>query len=221
MKNFVKSVIVGAAVVMTGNAAMADDGFYVGAFGVASFYQDLEGKIDGSTASSDNSIVDTNRTVELDTGFGGVLEAGYNVDDFTISLSGGWRQAETDSITSATNVDGDADIYTAFVNVGYNFDTGTEITPFVNVGGGLIVADADVSFTDTADDNAAVSESETIYAPGVRAGVGFDYAIDANTSLSAAYDLMLSFDGDFDNKFGKADDDLLVHSVMIGIKYGF
>ncbi len=215
MKRVLSAVAISGAVVLGSTSLSSAAGnFYVGAFGIGSFYQDIEGKIGGS--------VTTERTVEFDPGYGGMLEAGYKMGNITFSLTGGYRKAKVDSITSATNIDADAHLYTAFLNVGYNFDQFAEkVTPFVNVGGGLMVADASVVFTDTADSNNTVGEAHTVYAPGIRLGIGMDYAIGTNVALSASYEAMMSLDGKFDNKFGSASDDLLVHSVLVGLKYGF
>jgi opacity protein-like surface antigen len=212
VQKITKILAAGVIVAFSSGVAAADEGYYMGAYGAGSIIPDVEGRFSSST---------TDRTLEFDPAYGAVLEAGYRFDKISVSLTGGYRSLEIDGVSSATNVSGDGDLYTAMMNVGYNFETKSAFKPFVNAGAGLVVIDGNVSFTDTADNNASASGTGTIYAPGFRAGLGVDYALAEQIDLSLAYDFMFAFDGEVDNIFGSTKEDAVIHSILVGLKYSF
>ena len=214
MKRFFGMFVAGlVAVAASGSALAQDSGFYVGAFGTAGFVSDLEGSF---------VTGETDRTVELETAFGGNLQVGYDFGNVLVGLDLGYRNVGIDSITNATGVDGDIDVGTAFLTVGYELDQ-EKFDPFIRVGGGGIVGDADVSFTDTIDANASVSESETIAAPAIQAQVGFAYAVTEKLDLVAAYEFMYIIEAELNGTSGREDisESVDVHSIRLGFSYNF
>ena len=165
-----------------------DEGFYVtAAYGVA---LPAELKIDERTISTDLGFV------------GGRFGAGYSISGFRPELSAGYRMANIkgEDDQSVTSIDVIASVY-------YDVDTGSEITPYVGIGGGM--------------SNVTVKEgnSKTVWALAFQGAAGIGYALTEDLTLTLGYRLTGTLEATFEDKskLGMA----LGHNVELGIRYSF
>lgn len=101
--------------------------------------------------------------------------------------------------------DDDVSLLTVMANAYYDFDTGTEIRPYIMGGAGL--AHADMSWASNSDD---------VFAWQVGAGVGFKVA--DQTTLDIGYRYLKP------NKIDIGEGDearWAVHNIMVGLRYQF
>ncbi len=173
---------------------MKDDGsFYVSAaYGVA---------LPGDREIGDN-------TVSTDLGFlGGRVGVGYSIFGFRPELSAGYRLAtikDSDGKDSVTSMDLIASVY-------YDVDTGSEITPYIGVGGG--VSNVTVKQAD---------DPKSVLALAFQAAAGIGYAITEDLTLTLGYRLTGAMDADFPkDKGGETLKMALGHNVELGIRYSF
>ena len=181
-----------AAQEMQDDMMMKDDGsFYVtAAYGVA---LPADRKID-------------NETISTDLGFlGGQIGVGYSIFGFRPELSVGYRMAniKDQDDQSVTTMDVIASVY-------YDVDTGSEITPYIGVGGGI--------------SNVTVKQAEnkSVLALAFQAAAGIGYAVTEDLTLTLGYRLTGAMDADFPkDKGGKTLKMALGHHVELGIRYSF
>ena len=167
-----------------------DEGFYVTAgYGVA---LPADRKIDESTISTDLGFV------------GGRFGVGYSIFGFRSELSVGYRMANIkgEDDQSVTSIDVIASVY-------YDVDTGSEITPYVGIGGGM--------------SNVTVKEgnSKTVWALAFQGAAGIGYALTEDLTLTLGYRLTGTMDADFPKKEDGKLKMAIGHNVELGIRYSF
>ena len=174
---------------------MKDDGsFYVSAaYGVA---------LPGNREIGDN-------TVSTDLGFlGGRVGVGYSIFGFRPELSAGYRLAtikDSDGKDSVTTMDLIASVY-------YDVDTGSEIIPYIGVGGGI----SNVTVKQ------APSKPKSVLALSFQGAAGIGYALTEDLTLTLGYRLTGTMDADFAEKDGGGTLKMaLGHNVELGIRYSF
>ena len=146
------------------------------------------------------------KTVSTDLGFlGGQIGVGYSIFGFRPELSAGYRLAtikDSEGKDSVTSMDLIASVY-------YDVDTGSEIIPYIGVGGGI--------------SNVTVKQADTdksVLALSFQGAAGIGYAITEDLTLTLGYRLTGAMDADFPEKGGTLKM-ALGHNVELGIRYSF
>ena len=145
------------------------------------------------------------RTVSTDLGFvGGRFGVGYTIFGFRPELSVGYRMAniEDQDEQSVTSIDLIAGVY-------YDIDTGSEIVPYIGIGGGM-------SHVIVKEGN-----SKTVWALAFQGAAGIGYALTEDLTLTLGYRMTGTLEADFP----KAEDGTLEmslgHNLELGIRYSF
>ena len=174
------------------DGAMKDDG----SFSVNAGY--------GVALPADRKI--DHRTISTDLGFvSGRFGIGYTIFGFRPELSVGYRMA---------NVKGQDEQYVTAIDViagvYYDIDTGSQVVPYVGIGGGT--------------SNVTVKEgnTKTVWAIAFQGAAGIGYAITGDLTLTLGYRLT----GTADAEVAEEDDGgtlkmALGHNVELGIRYSF
>jgi len=191
-------------------------GFYVGAAGVASFVDDFD-------FTNGRSSSNVGHTIEWDTGWGGVLRGGYNYGSTAIGnvraeVELGARRVDIDNILDQANPSGDTMLYSGMINGAWDFDTGTEFTPYLLLGLGFAAADGDLAY-DKDNPTSGPTQQDKDFAgiiPAGQLGAGVGYAINESIDATAGYSFMAAPTDD-----SGASETLLVHSVLLGLNYKF
>ena len=209
-----------------------DEGFYItAAYGVA--------------LPAEREILDASDTLGVGTqiGFlGGQIGVGYAIAGFRPEISFGYRTVSIESlkfkkIRGATadavlkpfndalakeksKITGTVTSLDVAANVYYDIDTGTEITPYIGVGGG--VSNVSFKFKETLTPREYEVE-DSVMALAFQAAAGIGYAVMEDLTLALGYRLT----GTAEAKFSKYDTSkskmglTLVHNVELGIRYSF
>ena len=168
----------------------SDEGLYIGAgYGIA---LPADREIDGRTVSTDLGFV------------GGRFGVGYTIFGFRPELSVGYRMANIkgQDEQSVTAIDVIAGVY-------YDIDTGSEIAPYIGIGGGMA--------------NVTVKEgnSKTVWALAFQGAAGIGYELTEDLTLTLGYRLTGTLDADFPKKEDGTLKMALGHNVELGIRYSF
>ena len=167
-----------------------------GSFSVSAAYSVAlpgELKIDDDTDSTDLGFI------------GGRFGIGYSIFGFRPELAAGYRMATikgTDGKDSVTSLDVIASVY-------YDIDTGSEIVPYIGVGGGL-------SQVTVKQDGV----SNSVWAIAFQGAAGIGYAITEDLIVALGYRLTGTMDADFPDDGGKLKM-TLGHNVELGIRFSF
>jgi opacity protein-like surface antigen len=213
---------------------MKDDGsFYIsGAYSAA-----LPGERDLSDESTKSRA-----GVGTEIGFlGGQIGVGYAIAGFRPEISVGYRTASVDSITlkeapaisdavlkglndqfakageqisgSVTSIDLAASVY-------YDIDTGTEITPYVGVGGGMSQVTVKVEQTVAP---LVPDHDDSLWALSFQAAAGIGYAVMEDLTVTLGYRLIGTLEGNFSeyDKSMRKTGMTLNHNVELGLRYSF
>ena len=145
------------------------------------------------------------RTVSTDLGFvSGRFGVGYSIFGFRPELSVGYRMAniKEKGDQSVTAIDLIAGVY-------YDVDTGSAITPYVGIGGGM--------------SNVTVKEgnTKTVWALAFQGAAGIGYALTEDLTLTLGYRLTGTMDADFPKKEDGKLKMAIGHNVELGIRYSF
>jgi opacity protein-like surface antigen len=172
-------------------------------------YDDMMGNDEGFSISATYGValpadrkIDE-RTISTDLGFvGGRFGVGYSIFGFRPELSVGYRMAniKDQDDQSVTSIDVIASVY-------YDVDTGSDITPYIGIGGGM--------------SNVTVKEgnTKTVWALAFQGAAGIGYALTEELALTLGYRLTGTLEATFKDKskLGMA----LGHNVELGIRYSF
>ena len=145
------------------------------------------------------------RTVSTDLGFvSGRFGVGYSIFGFRPELSVGYRMANIkgQSDQSVTAIDLIAGVY-------YDVDTGSAITPYVGIGGGM--------------SNVTLKEgnSKTVWALAFQGAAGIGYALTEDLTLTLGYRLTGTMDADFPKQEDGTLKMALGHNLELGLRYSF
>ena len=157
----------------------------------------------GVALPADRTIGD--RTISTDLGFvGGRFGVGYTIFGFRPELSVGYRMAniEDQDEQSVTSIDLIAGVY-------YDIDTGSEIVPYIGIGGGM-------SHVTVKEGN-----SKTVWALAFQGAAGIGYALTEDLTLTLGYRLTGTLEADFPKAEDGTLEMALGHNVEIGIRYSF
>ena len=166
----------------------SDAGFSIGAgYGVA---LPADRTIDGRTVSTDLGFVS------------GRFGVGYSIFGFRPELSVGYRTAniKDQDEQSVTSID-------VIAGVSYDVDTGSDIIPYVGIGGGI--------------SNVTVKEgnTKTVWALAFQGAAGIGYALTEDLALTLGYRLTGTLDAETDD--GDTLKTALGHNVELGVRYSF
>lgn len=188
-------------------AGAGQEGLYIGGAAGVSLPRD-----------SDTNDGTTDRTVDLDTGFGLSGSVGYAVGNgFRPEFELGYLSNDIDSVAGA-NAGGDIGVLKFMGNLLYDFrNTGLPITPYIGAGMGFARVDADGIDPFS---NSRIDDSDMAFAYQAIAG--------ASRSLNDKLDLTLDYrfvnvpDVGLKTDAGVGvDADYSSHVVMIGFRYSF
>ncbi len=181
-----------AAQDMDGGMTQQDDG----SFSISAGY--------GVALPAERTIGD--RTISTDLGFvGGRFGVGYTIFGFRTELSAGYRMANIEGRNeqSVTSIDLIAGVY-------YDVDTGSEIVPYVGIGGGM--------------SHVTVKEGNTkrVWALAFQGAAGIGYALMDDLTLTLGYRLTGTLDAEVPEAEGGGTlKTALGHNVELGIRYSF
>lgn len=217
MNAFKKNLLAGLA--MTGVAsvalvsgAMADGGmptgYYLGGAAGLGHTQDMD--VDTATVDED---------ADMDHGFAGVVSFGYKYDEaWRGEFELGYRRNDVDSVSGTSlNAGGDVDATTGMVNVLYDFENGSNFTPFLGAGIGAAHIDVDGTLGNTVS---VIDDDDTVFAGQLIAGVG--YKVTDSLDLTARYNFMAAPDVDVTAVNGtRVESDYYNHAIMFGLRFHF
>jgi OOP family OmpA-OmpF porin len=211
---------------------MTDDGsFYIsGAYSAA-----LPGERD---------VFDESNRVSDGTGFGllgGQIGVGYAIAGFRPEISVGYRMASVNSL-KAKKLGSTADADLKSINdmlaeagpqvagsvvsvdlaagVYYDIDTGTAVTPYIGVGGGMSQVTVKVKQTLTP---LVPDHDDSLWALSFQAAAGIGYAVMDELTLTLGYRLIGTLEGNF-SKYDTSKTKMgmtLNHNVELGVRYSF
>jgi len=114
-------------------------------------------------------------------------------------------EVSVDGLGSAP-LDGDATVIAGLINLYYDFENDSPVTPFITGGVGLANVDAEIE---------GDSEDDSVIAYQLGGGIG--YALSETTTL----DLMYRYFSMQDPEFDGADVEVAAHQFLIGARFAF
>lgn len=162
---------------------------------------------------------------EFDTGWGVNGALGYSLSGgmqgLRIEGEVGYRSNDIDTV-NVNNFGvipggtGDVDVWTGLINGYYDIDLGSNFMPYI--GGGLGIAHVDGEVT-VPGPNGRISDSETVFAYQLSAGVG--YALSPSTTLFAGYRYLATEDPEFSNGATTVTSEYHSHNAQAGVRFSF
>lgn len=212
------AALAAALLVLPASANATEDfrssGWYLGFGAMPSFQTDSDADLD---ASDD--------TVEYNIGWGITGSVGYAWrNGFRAEGEMAYRRSSVSNVNDWAPAgypeDGDLSNFSLMGNVLYDIDTGTIFTPYVGVGIGASVVNADNigQFYPSARD---IDDSSTEFAYQGIAGVSAK--LNRNWALTADYRYFATTDASLDSSAGNDSVDLenASHNVVVGVRYTF
>ena len=172
---------------------------------------------------------------------GGRIGVGYAIAGFRPEISVGYRTASVDSITlkkvgglttdaalkgpndllagEAAKVSGSVTSIDLAASVYYDIDTGTEITPYIGVGGGM----SQVTVNAKQEVRPDLVHEDSLWALSFQAAAGVGYAVTEDLTVTLGYRLTGTLEGNFSKydtskrKTGMTFN----HNVELGLRYSF
>ncbi len=206
-----------------------DEGFYVS----AAYSAALPGERD---------VLDTANTVSVGTaiGFlGGQFGVGYAIAGFRPEVSVGYRTASVDSLTlskylgktddaalkgpndalASAEISGSISSIDVAAGIYYDIDTGSQITPYIGVGGGL----SQVTVNAEQEVAPAIVLDDSLWALSFQAAAGIGYAVTEDLTVALGYRLIATLEGNLSkyDTTGRKTAMTLNHNVELGIRYSF
>jgi OOP family OmpA-OmpF porin len=150
---------------------------------------------------------------EYDWGWGLLGQVGRSFGPLRGELELGWRNNDVEKVNGAKS-NGDMDSWTLMTNLYYDIRTGTSWTPYLGVGVGGAMLDADGTLG-----GARLNDTDTVFAYQGIAGVA--YALNDALSIKADYRYLDTMDGKFKAGTTKYEGDYSAHSILVGFNYRF
>lgn len=202
------AMLAGAAVLALASvpASAQSQGPYVGIGGGMSWLEDAD--VNGAGAITELSF---------DPGWAAIIKGGYALGNgFRPELEIGARGFDVDGANGGATAGGDANMYTAFANLMYDFMPNGSWSPYLGAGLGVarVTTDARVNTT-------TVNDADTTWATQAIAGAWF--ALTDNWLLSADYRYQYHGDVELASSTPGVGVDLgnQMHTVMLGLTYRF
>ena len=195
---------------------------------------------------SERVVIDETLKSEVSVGtgigfLGGQIGVGYSIAGFRPEVSVGYRTASVDSLTlkkflggtdddvlkghnealegEAAKVSGSVTSIDLAASVYYDIDTGTEITPYIGVGGGMSQVTVNAKQALYPD----LVHEDSLWALSFQAAAGIGYAVTEDLTVTLGYRLTGTLEGNFSKyetskrKTGMT----LNHNVELGLRYSF
>ena len=195
---------------------------------------------------SERVVIDETLKSEVSVGtgigfLGGQIGVGYSIAGFRPEVSVGYRTASVDSLTlkkflggtdddvlkghnealegEAAKVSGSVTSIDLAASVYYDIDTGTEITPYIGVGGGMSQVTVNAKQALYPD----LVHEDSLWALSFQAAAGIGYAVTEDLTVTLGYRLTGTLEGNFSEydtskrKTGMT----LNHNVELGLRYSF
>ncbi|MFZ2951086.1 MAG: outer membrane protein [Desulfuromonadaceae bacterium] len=196
----IKILLAGLLLIVSTTSALAA-GPYIGAAGGISITHD------GDTTVTGVGTVDT----EYDTGFGFNLSAGYSFDPVRLEFEFGYKNADMDKISgpggSIPVPDTEITVMSYMVNALYDFKTGSQFTPYIGAGLGLMNGELK---------SEGEKEDDTVF--GYQVILGAAYNVNQNLAFDLSYRLQ-SAPSDFENSGVSIE--YTSSNIMAGLRYNF
>ncbi len=204
-------------------------GFYLGAsYGVA-----LPAERDISDHSKTSTFA-----IQSDFGFfGGQIEVGYAISGFRPGISVGYHRASIPSIRfkklvgaseedlktvndriNEADIDGSVSSLELAASVYYDIDTGTPITPYIGIGGGISNVSVKLTVPDLPPISVVVGDA--LWAVAFKGAAGIGYAVTEQMTCFLGYRLTGTFEGEF-SKDKTILLTALIHNVEAGLRFRF
>ena len=211
----------------------SDEGFYISAAYSAA--------LPGERVVMDGNL-NSDAAIGTEFGFlGGQFGVGYAIAGFRPEVSVGYRTASVDSITlkklfgqtadavlkvqndalagEAAKVSGSVSSIDVAANVYYDIDTGSEITPYIGVGGGMsqVTVDAKQELLP------ALVLDDSLWALSFQVAAGIGYAFTEDLTVALGYRLISTQAGNL-SKYETTKRKTamtLNHNVELGLRYSF
>lgn len=209
----------------------SDEGFYIS----AAYSAALPGERD---------VLEPANTVTVGTVFGflgGQFGVGYAIAGFRPEVSVGYRTASVDSLkfkkflnrttddalkvpnellaSEAAKISGSVSSIDVAVSVYYDIDTGSEIAPYIGVGGG--VSQVTVKAEQKVDSDIVLDDS--LLAGSFQAAAGVGYAVTEDLTIALGYRLIATLEGNL-SKYDTTKQKTamtLNHNIELGLRYSF
>jgi OmpA-OmpF porin, OOP family len=189
-------------------AAQQTNGFYVGGGLGANWLRDAD--VGGNGVGTAKA--------EFDTGWAGIGTFGYGLGN-GIRFEGelGYRKNDVDKV-AGVNGSGDVSQWSLMANALYDFNTGTDFTPYVGVGLGGVRIKVDNGRTFTG--GRSIDDSDTVFAyQGI---LGVAYSVAPQWKIDLGYRYFASADPEFKtNDNIKVDGENRNHTVLLSLRYEF
>ena len=212
-------------------SAQDDEGFYIS----AAYSAALPGERD---------VLDPLNTVSVGTGFGflgGQFGVGYAIAGFRPEVSMGYRTASVDSITlkkfqgqttdaalkainvllasEAAKISGSVSSIDVAAGVYYDIDTGSEIAPYIGVGGGM--SQVTVKAEQALQPQLVIDDS--LWALSFLGAAGIGYAVTEDLTIALGYRLIATLEGNLSKyeRTKRKTGMTLNHTVELGLRYSF
>jgi outer membrane autotransporter protein len=208
----VSVVLAIAAFVALSGSAYAAVNPYVGISGGAMLSDD--NKLNGSTGESSHVSLKTGYSVN---GVFGISVPVTSDCSIRPEVEFGYKAADVDEFKFQglkSDLKGDTSVLSGMVNVYFDINTGTAVTPYV--GGGLGVANVNVSNVNFASGVPVLNKSDdTVFA--YQGGVGAKFSASKHVSLDLGYRYFVSDEV----RLGSYKSDFQSHNIQAGIQYQF
>lgn len=208
----IRGILLGTALAIAlPTAAMAAEGFYVGAAGGVNWTRDADFNdlVAGASTKADYKV---GGVVGLSAGYASAMGLRGEVE-----VDWRWRN-KTDGFSNlapGATMSGKTSSWAFMGNVLYDINTGTAITPYIGVGAGIARVKSEVS----SNFGYRFSDSDVVFAyQGI---VGAAYNVTNNIAITADYRYFGTAKPKYDGPFGTVESEYRNHTVMVGLRYSF
>jgi len=203
--------------------AMADNhetGFYGGFSGGYTFFDEQD-----ATDTVVATGAQTSFQVDLDGGWAGFANIGYNFGNFRLEVEGGYRNSDIDNLTAGAfgvagvflATDGDLTTMSGMANAVVDLPIEGPLTPFLL--GGVGFANHEVEISRIANTSVNFKDDDTVFA--YQLGAGLAYEIGDKAALTMQYRWMGSEDYTVADATASDEVEYDSHTVMVGLRFGF
>jgi len=209
--------------VTASSPALADNhetGFYGGFSGGYTFFDEQD-----ATDTVVATGAQTSFQVDLDGGWAGFANIGYNFGNFRLEVEGGYRNSDIDNVTAGAfgvagvflATDGDLTTMSGMANAVVDLPIEGPLTPFLL--GGVGFANHEVEISRIANTSVNFKDDDTVFA--YQLGAGLAYEIGDKAALTMQYRWMGSEDYTVADATASDEVEYDSHTVMVGLRFGF
>ena len=211
----------------------SDEGFYIS----AAYSAALPGERDVM-----DEVLKADVAIGTEFGFlGGQFGVGYAIAGFRPEISVGYRMASVDSLTlkkhlgqtedaalkgpndllagEAAKISGSVSSIDVAASVYYDIDTGSQITPYIGIGGGMSQVTVKAEQEVVPD----IALDDSLLGVSFQAAAGIGYAVTEDLTVALGYRLIATLEGNF-SKYDTTKQKTamtLDHNIELGLRYSF